>query len=87
MKGFGEKLLNRPRHVSLAQVMSGAVVAVTQWLVRGTDDRVVTASNPVRLPHIACVFRRHNKPSVPSIIYGVYDGGPKHCLYKYRFSQ
>ena len=48
--------------------MSGAVVAVTQWLVRATYDRVVTASNPVRLPHIACVFRRHNKPSVPSII-------------------
>ena len=48
--------------------MSGAVVAVTQWLVRATDDRVVTASNPVRLPHIACVFRRHNKPSVPSIM-------------------
>ena len=47
--------------------MSGAVVAVTQWLVRATDYRVVTASNPVRLPHIACVFRRHNKPSVPSI--------------------
>ena len=43
--------------------MSGAVVAVTQWLV--TDDRVVTASNLVRLPHIACVFRRHNKPSLP----------------------
>ena len=33
--------------------MSGAVVAVTQWLVRATDDRVVTASDPVRLPHIA----------------------------------
>ena len=48
--------------------MSGAVVAVTQWLVHATDDRVVTASNPVRLPHIACVFRRHNKPSVPSIM-------------------
>ena len=51
--------------------MSGAVVAVTQWLVRATDDRVVTASNPVRLPHIhdiACVFRRHNKSSVPSIM-------------------
>ena len=48
--------------------MSGAVVAVTQWLVRATEDRVVTASNPVRLPHIACVFRRHNKPSVPSIM-------------------
>ena len=49
--------------------MSGAVVAVTQWLVRATDDRVVTASNdPVRLPHITCVFRRHNKPSVPSIM-------------------
>ena len=45
--------------------MSGAVVAVTQWLVRATDYRVVTASN--RLPHIACVFRRHNKSSVPSI--------------------
>ena len=45
--------------------MSGAVVAVTQWLVRATDDRVVTASNLVRLPHIACVFRRHNKPSLP----------------------
>ena len=29
---------------------------------------MVTASNPVRLPHIACVFRRHNKPSVPSIM-------------------
>ena len=51
MKGFGEKLLNRPRHVSLAH--AGAVVAVTQWLVRATDDRVVTATNPVRLPHIA----------------------------------
>ena len=38
-------------------VMSGAVVAVAQWLVRATDDRVV------------------------------YDGGRKHCLYKYRFSQ
>ena len=48
--------------------MSGAVVAVTQWLVRATDNRVVTATNPVRLPHIACVFRRHNKPSVPSIM-------------------
>ena len=60
--------------------MSGAVVAVAQWLVRATDDRVVTASNPVRLPHIACVFRRHNKPSVPST-YGVYDGGRKLCLY------
>ena len=53
--------------------MSGAVVAVAQWLVRATDDRVVTASNPVRLPHIAWgtalpVFRRHNKPSVPSIM-------------------
>ncbi len=48
--------------------MSGAVVAVTQWLVRATDDRAVTASNLVRLPHIACVFRRHNKPSVPSIM-------------------
>ena len=59
--------------------MSGAVVAVAQWLVRVTDDRVVTASNPVRLPnnYIACVFRRHNKPSVP--LYGVYDGGRKHC--------
>ena len=66
---------------------SGAVVTVAQWLVRATDDRVVTASNPVRLPHIACVFLRHNKPSVPSIIiYGVYDGGRKHCSYKYRFS-
>ena len=21
------------------------------------------------------------------ILYGVYDGGHKHCLYKYRFSQ
>ena len=41
--------------------MSGAVVAVARWLVRATDDRVVTASNPVRLPHITCVFRRHNK--------------------------
>ena len=48
--------------------MSGAVVAVTQWLVRATDDLVVTASNPVRLPHISCDFRRHNKPSVPSIM-------------------
>ena len=48
-------------------VMSGAVVAVDQWLLRAADDRVVTASNPVRLPHIACVFLRHNKPSVPSI--------------------
>ena len=48
--------------------MSGAVVTVTQWLVRATDYRVVTASNHVRLPHIACVFRRHNKPSVPSIM-------------------
>ena len=50
--------------------MSGAVVAVTQWLVRVTDDRVVTALNPVRLPHIAwgTAFRRHNKPSVPSIM-------------------
>ena len=48
--------------------MSGAVVAVARRLVRVTDYRVVTASNPVRLPHIACVFRRHNKPSVPSIM-------------------
>ena len=52
--------------------MSGAVVAVKQWLVRATDDRVVTASNPVRLPHIhdiaTGVFRRHNKPSVTSIM-------------------
>ena len=47
--------------------MSGAVVAVARWLVRATDDRVVTASNPFRLPHITFVFRRHNKPSVPSI--------------------
>ena len=56
MKGFGEKLLNRPRHVSLAHGCLdeyGAVVAVTQWLVRATDDRVVTATIPVRLPHIA----------------------------------
>ena len=66
--------------------MSVAVVAVAQWLVRATDDRVVTALNPVRLPNIACVFRRHNKPLVPSI-YGVYDVGRKHCLYKYQFSQ
>ena len=39
--------------------MSGAVVAVARWLVRATDDRVVTAC--------ACVFRRHNNPSVSSI--------------------
>ena len=32
-----------------------AVVAVARWLVRTTDDRVVTASNPVRLPHITCL--------------------------------
>ena len=50
-------------------VMSGAVVAVAQWLVRATDDRVVTASNPVRLlyPTLPVLFPRHNKPSVPSI--------------------
>ena len=42
MKGFGRKLLSRPRYLShslsLPHVMSGAVV---QWLVRATDDRVV----------------------------------------------
>ena len=60
--------------------MSGAVLAVTQWLVRATDYRVVTASNPVRLPHIACVFRRHNnKPSVPSI--GVSMMGDVNSVY------
>ena len=54
--------------------MSGAVVAVTQWLVRATDDRVVTASNPVRLPHIAwgtalpVSFGDTIRPSVPSIM-------------------
>ena len=53
--------------------MSGAVVAVTRWLVRATDDRVVTASNPVRLPHIAYVFRRHNKPSVPFIMVSMME--------------
>ena len=87
MKGFGEKLLNRPRHVSLAHVgrCSGCNSVVS---ARATDDRVVTASNPVRLPYIACVFRRHNKPSVPSITVSMM-GGRKHCLpvYKYRFSQ
>ena len=54
--------------------MSGAVVAVSQWLVRATDDRVVTASNPVRLPHIAwgtalpVSFGDTIRPSVPSIM-------------------
>ena len=62
--------------------MSGSVVAVAQWLVRATDDRVVTASNPVRLPHIAgCVFRRHNKPSVPSIKYMVSMMGDVNIVY------
>ena len=50
-----------PQFRLFSTVMSGAVVAVAQWLVRATDDRVVTASNPVRLPHIAYVFLRHNE--------------------------
>ena len=75
-KGFGRKLLIRPRHLSLPHVG-----AVAQWLVRATDDRVVAGSNPstcrrfktwgvgqVRLPHVARVFRmRHNKLLFSSI--------------------
>ena len=52
--------------------MSGAVVVVGQWLVRATDDRVVTALNPVRLPHIACVFRRHNKLAIGPFYISYY---------------
>ena len=47
--------------------MSGAVVAVTQWLVA----RLTIEWSLLRIPfvyRIACVFRIHNKPSVPSIM-------------------
>ena len=72
MKGFGGKLLNRPRHVSLAHVgrCSGcnSVVSARDW--RSSGHRFESRSfTPHCLGYrIACVFRRHNKPSVPSIM-------------------
>ena len=75
MKWFGSKLLIRRRHLSLTH--GGHCSSV---VVRATDDRVVTESNPravallqtlgkfVYPTFIICVFlMRHNKLLVPSI--------------------
>ena len=88
MKVFGRKLLSRPRHLSLA--VSGAVV---QWLVRASDDRVLTASNPSIAASKLAALPLHGPgkfvyPSLPvsfgldiiscwSLLYGVNDGGRK----------
>ena len=65
--------------------MSGAVAQ--RLLVRATDDRVVHCFEYQRrrgivgalawassFSHIACVFRRHNMPLVPSILVWSFHG-------------
>ena len=49
IKGFGRKLLNRHRHLSLALVgRCSSVVSARDW--RSNSDRVVTASDHTRYP-------------------------------------
>ena len=68
MKGFERETTESPPTPQFSTCLSGAAVAVVQWLVRASGDRVLTASNPsvaspgaygagqVRLPHIASVL-------------------------------
>ena len=69
MKGFERETTESPPTPQFSTCLSGAAVALVQWLVRANcGDRVLTPSNPsvaglgaygagqVRLPHIASVL-------------------------------
>ena len=93
IKGFGRKLLNRHRHLSLALVgRCSSVVSARDW--RSNSDRVVTASDPTHYPvgvsPLRSLYRCIGQVrllhvysfgwdiiSCWSLLYGVHGGGSK----------